>query len=339
MESPTVASHTPEQQDNSAIVSFYLSITLGLLGVIGNAFVCLVMLRYPKVFNSTTNRLIIHQSVVDLLSSIVFLLRKYLVITTVPDTTLGSLYCRLWWSDWPQYGMFVTSTYNLVAISIERYIATCHPVSHRNLFSTSWLKLIMVAAWMSGWITQAHLIPNSFRVDDACNLSWSNPALQAVVGIFIFLLELIIPLAVIIFTYSKIIVELHRRSKVRAGDNNQDARNMLSKANKNVTKTLLLVAVFFAICWIPADVSYLIFNLGLNVDFVDSTVNVIMGAMVVVNICVNPFIYCFTYERFQKQAKKMVFGTCVGSVNRVGATDAQGDAIVSVINPTANTNA
>ena len=317
MESSTVSSvlvavKPPNNSDDSKDTAHYVSVTLSLFGIIGNAFVCLVMLRYPKVFKSPTNKLIIHQSILDFLSALVFLLRQVLAASWLPNSIPGSLYCKLWWSDWPQYSMFVSSTYNLVAISLERYFATCKPVSHRDLFSSRRLKFMMASTWVCGWVTQAHLVLVTFQLNDStCDLSWSSPALQAFGGVCLFGVELVFPLSVIIFAYTKIIFELHMRSRARVDDVNQDARNMLSKANRNVTNTLLVVAIVFAVCWIPTEVNYLLFNLGVNVSFVDNSVNIIVAAVVAVNFFINPVIYCFTYERFQKQVRKMVCRDCL----------------------------
>ncbi|XP_033642464.1 nociceptin receptor-like [Asterias rubens] len=322
MESSTPTTHTAEPADDSGETAFYVNVAIGTIGLMGNAFVCLVMLRYHNVFNSSTNKLIIHQSLVDCLSSVMFLMRRFLAVSppaVVPGNLIGSLYCNLWWSEWVQYGMLVTSTYNLVAISTERYFATCQSVKHRNVFSTRRLKLIMASAWICGWVSEFHNLVLAYQVDGACDVSWPNATVQAIWGVFIFVKDLVIPIGIIIFAYSKIISELHHRSKARVGDNNQDARNMLSKANKNVTKTLFLVAVCFVICWTPAEINYILYNLGLNNNFVNSTMYQALNAFVVVNVCVNPFIYCFTYERFQKQVKKMICGGARG--NQVGTTD------------------
>ncbi len=155
-------------------------------------------------------------------------------------------------------------------------------------------------------------------------------------------------MTVMIFAYTKIILELRRRSRARVDDNNQDARNMLSRANKNVTKTLLVVVIFFAVCWTPTEIYYMFLNLGaIEVSVYNATLP-IFSAVVVVNLCINPFIYCFTYERFQKQAKKMVFGRCQRTVNPVDTTSVstrqeadahhtiQVSATVSVLGPINN---
>ena len=345
MEVSTATNIKPEEQDDSSNVAFYVYIVLGVLGMIGNAFVCVVMMRYRSVFNSTTNKLIIHQSMVDFLGSFVFILGRTLLITSpekVPDSILGSVYCKLWWSEFPQYGMLITSTYNLAAISLERYLATCKPVKHRNMFSSNrQLKLIIATVWICGWLPEFHLLPVAYQVAGTCDAIWPSPTFQALAGFLIFIAEFSLPLAIIIFAYTKIILELYKRSKARVGDANQ-ARNMLSKANKNVTKTLLVVAISYIICWTPTEVDYLLYNLELNNNFVDAS---IWRGIVLLNVCINPFIYCFTYERFQKQLKKMVCGGCQRNrINHVDTTsgslrqaaNTQHTELVSVISASHN---
>ncbi|XP_022084727.1 delta-type opioid receptor-like [Acanthaster planci] len=276
------------------------------------------MLRYRTVFSSTTNKLILHQSAVDLVASLVFFVRRVLEVSSpVTDNAAGSLYCKLWWSEWPIYGMFVTSTYNTVAISVERYFAVCHPVKHRNMLSSYCLKSVVLAVWLCGWLPEAHLVPISHHSKNSCDISWPSPTVQAVGGVIILVYELVIPLSVMVFSYSKVILELRKRSNARMRNNNNEAQNMMSKANKNVTKTLIVVAIFFALCWIPNNVNYTLFNLGLHVDSYDGTLTQATGATVLLNMCINPFIYCFAYDRFQKQVRELVSSTCRCRNNQV----------------------
>ena len=319
----TASPQTSEPQNSFNYTAFYASIFVGSLGMIGNAFVCLVMLRYRSVFISTTNKLIIHQSIVDFLGAFVFILRQLLVISPpaiVPDNVLGSVYCKVWWSPFLQYSVFITSSYNLVAISLERYYATCQPVKHRSMFSNNRLKMVILIAWLCGSLPTAHNFPISHQTNGVCGVYWPSSAFRAVVGFLVFVRDLVIPLAIMVFAYTKIILELRRRSKARDDDNNQDARNMLSRANKNVIKTLLVVVIFFAVCWTPTEIYYMVFNLGLIEVFAFNAALPLFSTVVVVNLCINPFIYCFTYERFQKQAKKMIFSGRLRNINRVDTT-------------------
>ncbi|XP_022084570.1 galanin receptor type 2-like [Acanthaster planci] len=305
-----------DSPDNAA--SFYVYIVLSALGLIGNAFVCLVMLRYRNVFNSTTNRLIFHQSAVDFLGSCMFILQKSLK-TSPPDNAIGTLYCTMWWSEWYQWACFVASTYNLLAISMERYLATCHPIRHRNMLTRRRLNLIMATAWICGVALEFHLVLNVFQRDGACHDLWPSPVVQAVTGVVIFLFEIFLPLVAIIFAYTKIILELRRRSKVRINNSssNNNPSNIFSKANKNITKTLIVVAIFFTCCWTPGGFTYLFYNFGWHGYSFGSFLDQVTGAAVVANLCVNPIIYCFTYDRFRTQARKMFRDECRRCNNQV----------------------
>ena len=211
---------------DGSVINNYVNSSIGLFGLIGNAFVSLVMLRNRKVFNSATNKLIIHQSIVDFLASFLFILQQFLKISpgTVPDNILGSLYCKLWSSELLKYTVFVTSSYNLVAISIERYYATCKPVRHRNMFTTCRLKMIMASAWICGLISTGYLPFINIQSQRKCNPLWSGPVVQGVIIFTSVATSLLIPLFIMTIAYAKIIQELRRRSRARANDNNQDAR-------------------------------------------------------------------------------------------------------------------
>ncbi|XP_033641662.1 mu-type opioid receptor-like [Asterias rubens] len=307
MESVNLTSSTSVNTFDGQLFFYY---TLSSLGILGNGFVCFVMLRYRKVFNSTTNKLIIHQSCLDLIGSCVFLVERFAHMGVVPDSFLGRLYCHVWWSEWPQYGMFVASTWNLVAISVERYLAICRPVWYRNVFTPRRLKLVMMTAWMMGWVEAAHLLVVCFYDSEVlgCNVSWFSSEIQAVAGVLVFLHELVVPMSIMVLCYSLIIWKLRQRAQAHGRDNNTSAQETFSKANRNVTQTVVLVTIFFFICWSPTETNYLLFNLSVYqpVNLYEDIFYRVTGGIVVINLCINPLIYCFTYERFQKQLKEMV---------------------------------
>ncbi|XP_033624695.1 thyrotropin-releasing hormone receptor-like [Asterias rubens] len=89
------------------------NVAIGCSAILGNGLVIFVMTVRHKQFSSFTNRLIRHQSIIDFVSG-------------------------------------VASTYNLVVISLERFLATCHPVKHRNYCSLFKIKVSMCVAWIIG---------------------------------------------------------------------------------------------------------------------------------------------------------------------------------------------
>ena len=62
----------------------------------------------------------------------------------------GEPWCRIWLSV--DVWMCTASIYNLVAISIDRYIAVSRPVRYASLMSPSRAKLLIVAVWILSFV-------------------------------------------------------------------------------------------------------------------------------------------------------------------------------------------
>ena len=82
--------------------------------------------------------LIISQSTVDMLASILMLLTA---LEQVSGTGMNrsSIYdqfvCRIWLTRFPLWGLLVSSTYCIVAMAVDRYIAITHPVFYKARIS------------------------------------------------------------------------------------------------------------------------------------------------------------------------------------------------------------
>ena len=88
----------------------------------------------------------------------------------------------------------------------------------------------------------------------------------------------------------------------------------MARARGNVLKTLVLIAFFFVICWVTNIGSYLMEEFGYPVDvggwFYNFTI-----IMLDINCCINPIIYCFKYEQFQRG---VVYVFCRNKVKTFG---------------------
>ena len=67
----------------------------------------------------------------------------------------------------------------------------------------------------------------------------------------------------------------------------------------NIIKTLLIVVLFFFLCFASEETFYLLYNLGYEVNW-DGVYYKFSVIMVFLNCTVNPFIYLFNYKDFQK---------------------------------------
>ncbi|XP_022108909.1 galanin receptor type 1-like [Acanthaster planci] len=289
---------------------------IGCLGILGNSLVCTVFLMRRQVFGSSTNLLILNQSMIDLVDSILYLVLRFgPQLADQRDDILGELACRIWFSEYIIWSLFVASTVNLLFVSLERYFAICHAVKHRKLFTPRRANIGRVIVWIVGFLYQSYWAVLHTFTQGECYAVWPSPTVQKIGGLFFFCCEYLIPLSIMCFSYANIVIMLRKKSK---RDNTQ-AVNSFQRAKRNVTLTLCVVFLSYTVCWTPTEIAYIMYNLGGHYDF-ESTLHRIFTALVLGNMCVNPIIYTFKYERFQVELKKIFLRR-----NRVGDSVMMGD--------------
>ena len=80
------------------------------------------------------NLLIVNQSCIDLLASIILLLWSTIPVTGFPmsnSSLRDQFVCHLWLSRFLLWALLLSSTYSVLAITIERFVAIVHPVIHK----------------------------------------------------------------------------------------------------------------------------------------------------------------------------------------------------------------
>ena len=206
---PTVSN----QGSNTEQIAFnIIHAVIGVLGIAGNGLVLSVFLTNLKSFQTLTQLLILHQSIIDFTSSLVFTILRMDRYTPLLDKQglVGEIFCRLWHSEYPLWALFMTSTLNLVLLSTERYIAVVHPVYHMNKLNRKKLKISMVVIWIISFVYQSYLAWTSTNIDGECMLSWADgtESVQTFVGVLTFLLEYMTPLCVMSVEYILIAFKL-----------------------------------------------------------------------------------------------------------------------------------
>ena len=325
--------------DANAIIAddilYIIYILIGSLGCPANLLVVVVIMTYPTMRKLQTNMYIVNQSLIDATVAM------FLILTTAFQDNGGILvkgkvadetYCRLWLTKMPLWGMLVSSTYNLVALTIERYLAVVHPIWHKLKFGKDKVLVSVAIAWVIGPLFNiAYMHPTAAVLENgACSVydQYPNQETRRFVGILTIIVQYFAPLGCLAFCYGKMAWVLHKRAEGdKAGDTKgADAKETkknasMARARRNVIKTLALVAFFFIFCWTWNQIYYLMFNLGYPADFT-STFYHFTVVMVFCNCCINPFIYVIKYEQFKKGLKRLF---CPG-VARVGDT---GDSSVT----------
>ena len=324
--------HWPEDRDDNSInlnAELHMQIIytiIGVMGISGNALVAGVLFHFKSMRKSLTNTFIINQSLIDGASSFFIVLSAFIRDVDMISSELGQeLFCRLWLTNLPIWSIFVSSTYNMVAVTFERYYAVVHPLTHHQYTRKKALVIIAVV-WIFGpAYNAAYMIPTAGMVNGQCTVYsiWPSPVWQSIVGIITVFLQYFIPLGLIIYAYTRIALVLTKaRNKNKAKTNkfgkssNRDLR--ITKARRNVIKTLAMVSACFVFCWSWNQIYYTMYNLGFNADF-NGTFYHFTVIMVFCNCCINPFIYAIKYDQFKKGVKK-IFCTKKGSNDGLSAS-------------------
>nr|XP_045013459.1 nociceptin receptor isoform X3 [Jaculus jaculus] len=205
------------------IVGLYLTVCIG--GLLGNCLVMYVILRHTKM-KTATNIYIFNLALADTL-----------VLLTLPfqgtDILLGF---------WPfgnalcktviaidYYNMF-TSIFTLTAMSVDRYVAICHPIRALDVRTSSKAQAVNVAIWALASVVGVPVaIMGSAQVEDEeieCLVEIPAPLdyWGPVFAICIFLFSFIIPVLIISICYSLMIRRL-RGVRLLSGSREKD-RNL-----------------------------------------------------------------------------------------------------------------
>jgi len=275
------------------------------------------------------NLLIINQNVLDLLCCILFIISACIQIYNIYLMgAFGYFLCAFFVNDRATHCALHASIFNLVAVTVERYLKVVHPFwSKKNL--KRWVVYVAMAfAWIGGIM---YVVPTSFlmsRVENGSCLRQFYSGLfihqSCTLTIFFFL-----PLIVFVYCYRRIVFVMRRQMRVMAGHTGEGSSQMnapqaQSKRIKwNIIKTMIIVSISFVVSWSPINI------LTLHVTFVGPTTFTIVGLypamfLVYLNICMNPFIYGLKHEGVKQELARLF--SCrktnsVGNTSRIRSSN------------------
>ena len=285
------------------------------IGLVGNVIVFSVLFKHFSRSASTTESLLLHQTVVDGLTSL-------LVIVTAVASPPNSysrdpsfweeLTCRVWATQLPLWICFSSSCFNLVAITFEQYFSLVHPILHKAHLRKIHFIVPICMVWCCSVVCNvASYIPDTAIVEKFC-LAWAifpNSLSAVFTGIAILLYYLIIPATLMIGCFCHMASVLRKKLNKTAPAN---ATLTFGKARRNILKTLVLFISTFIVLW--SYNIWLFFLTFLNIlepSFYTSWKYHLSVLLLFSSCSVNPFIYAVNYTKFQKY-----FRECVSSWRR-----------------------
>lgn len=196
-----------------------------------------------------------------------------------------------------------------------------HPLRARNVHTARRAIIVLSLFWLSSFVL---LLPQLFiqrlepllllqpdvpeqqiRLATVCVEYFSHPAYNYAYTFFFYFVLYLCPVAIISATYGVIARKLWTRRRI--GETPDDERRLLEK--KRIVRMLVVIVVLFAVSWFPFFTCqlYLLFTTASSPPRILLAVLQLVGYS---NCCINPFIYCFMNEKFQKNAVSTVCCCC-----------------------------
>uniref|UniRef100_A0A3P9C8T2 Opioid receptor, delta 1a n=1 Tax=Maylandia zebra TaxID=106582 RepID=A0A3P9C8T2_9CICH len=263
-----------------------------VVGLLGNVLVMYGVVRYTKM-NTATNIYIFNLALADALatSTLPFQSAKYLMNTW----PFGDVLCKLIIAI-DYYNMF-TSIFTLTMMSVDRYIAVCHPVRALEFRTPVKAKLINILIWvLSSAIGVPVMIMAVTKVaDNGKTFPEPDWYWDTVTKICVFIFAFVGPVMVITICYGLMILRL-RSVRLLSGSKEKD-RNM-----RRITRMVLVVVAAFIICWTPIHI-FIIVKTMIEIDsrnpFVIASWHLCI-ALGYTNSSLNPVLYAFLDENFKR---------------------------------------
>ncbi|KAG7274560.1 hypothetical protein CRUP_018952 [Coryphaenoides rupestris] len=268
-----------------------------LLGILGNCMVIYTILSKTKCRAQQTvpDIFIFNLSIVDLL----FLLGMPFLIHQLLGNGawyFGATMCTVITALDSNSQM--VSTYILTTMTLDRYLATVHPIRFNYIRTPRAASLVIGLVWALSLLT---IIPVWMYVGlmplpgglMGCALLLPNPATDTYwFTLYQFFLAFVLPLAIICLAFFKIVQ--HMATSVAP----LPPRSLRVRTRK-VTRMAVAICLAFFTCWAPYYILQLV-HLGVQKPSVAFAYNIAIS-MGYANSCINPFLYITLSETFKSR--------------------------------------
>ncbi|XP_053971857.1 cardioacceleratory peptide receptor isoform X3 [Hylaeus volcanicus] len=277
--------------------------------VVGNVAV-LIGLLWGKRRKTRMDFFIKQLALADLLVGLISVLTDIIWRATV-TWHAGNIACKL--IRFMQTVVTYSSTYVLVALSIDRYDAITRPMN----FTGRWwrARALVVAAWSLSALFSLPIIflyeERAIQGKTQCWIELGSPTLWKIYMSLVSVTIFIAPALIIGGCYAVIVATIWSQGgALRQGPTRDtrraSSRGLIPRAKVKTVKMTLVIVFVFILCWSP----YILFDLLQVYGYVPRTqtniaVATFIQSLTPLNSAANPIIYCLFSTSFCKTVRNM----------------------------------
>ena len=225
------------------------------------------------------------------------------------------------------------SIYFMVLVSVDRYVALVHPMSHGMLRRRKWAKLGCVLVWGLGLLlsTPTLMYRRSMYVVEqdifACSINYPSFSAMLACDAMAIAFGCLLPGCVISYCTFKIVQALKKQGMERFNAENTE---------RKATRLILAVLLAFLICWVPFHLNTImdVFLMAENLHFpcplviVVEVCSQIFTFMAFFNSVLNPMLYVIVGKNFRKKVREVFEQLCK---RRVAGSDSMRSHLSSTL--------
>ncbi|KYN17015.1 PREDICTED: neuropeptides capa receptor-like [Trachymyrmex cornetzi] len=296
-------------------------VVIFITGIFGNVATCTVIVRNSSM-QTATNYYLFSLAISDLTLLLLGLPNELSVFWQQYPWVLGTGLCKIraYVSEMSSY----VSVLTIVAFSMERYLAICHPL---HLYSMSGLKRptrFILAAWSIAIVsaipfaiyTKVNFVeypPGSgnYSADSAiCAMLLPDmpkfPLYELSCIVFF-----LIPMLIILVVYARMGLKIKRSTKEVLGpiqaSVHGDHRQIQSR--KSVIRMLSAVVIMFFLCWAPFHAQRLLYIYAQDSDYypdLNEWLYILSGCLYYFSTTVNPILYNLMSIKYRHAFKRTI---------------------------------
>ncbi|CAG9560781.1 unnamed protein product [Danaus chrysippus] len=310
---------------NPDVVIIVLYVVVLTASLSANTLLIFIVIKF-QYMRSVTNIFLVNLSVADLLVTL-FCMPVQIAKSVTLLWYFGEVMCKT--VNFLQGVAVASSVFTITAMSVDRYLAITQSLrqpwmpSRRgacSLLATLWfISLAIFAPLLAVAAVEREEVPILARNKNGsvwlessiefCTEKWPDSIRKELFGTFSFILVYAIPGCIVVVSYSLMgrrLCSVLPPFDQTEGSANSQQRLRLVRERKRVAWILLLLAVLFALCWLPYNILQLLIDV--NAVQVDSVALVLPYTLLLghTNSAINPIVYCLMTRNFRRSLRKLL---------------------------------
>ncbi|XP_030285000.1 trace amine-associated receptor 8a-like [Sparus aurata] len=280
----------------------YILLPFGSLLTAALNLLVIISISHFKQLHTPTNLLILSLAVSDFFMG----LHMFLTIMLIDGCWfLGDLMCTL--HGYLGYVIASASVGTMVLISVDRYVAICHPLQYSSEITQTRVQVCVCLCWICSVIFQGLILKDALKQPGRYHSCIGECILfiNYIAVLVDLTFSFIVPITVIVVLYMRIFVVAVSQARAmwsHIAAVTQSGKVTAKKSEMKAARTLGVVVVLFLICLCPY---YCVELTGQNNLINDSSAAFVL-CLYYFNSCLNPVVYAFCYPWLRKSIKLLV---------------------------------